>query len=175
MQGRTAAALVLLFAMAPPVSANAERSALTEGDVRMLLRKRFADLHIGGEETQVTIAFADLDDDGRREALAYISGQGRCGTGGCNLYVVRKGARGAEIIGRKPAVNLPIRVLEHRTRGWRDIGLVARQDAMTRYEVALRFDGWKYASLPKVETKVRYLPDRSGRVVIPIGADASPL
>ena len=49
------------------------------------------------------------------------------------------------VITKVPAARLPIRVLDTKSNGWRDIGLVARKSGSEPlYEAILSFDGKSY-------------------------------
>jgi hypothetical protein len=150
-----------------------------EAAVRAFLRSHFKandleDLDV--RSTNVTSAFADLDGDGRLDALAYVSGAAWCGSGGCKLYVLENRGRSYRIVGRTTVTRPPIRVLQRRTHGWRDIGVwVAGGGIIPGHDVVLRFDGWKYPSNPSTQTALKHFRDRAGEVVIARDAPAVPL
>ena len=72
----------------------------------------------------------------------------------------------------------PIRVLNTRSHGWRDLGISQRElrgDHFARYEARLRFNGRTYPlnpSIPPAERLARPVP---GRVLIADGARGRPL
>ena len=133
-----------------------------------------ARLHENFDPSRIDVAFADLNGDGRRDALAYLHAPGDCGSGGCRMYVLENRGRSYRLVGRTTITKPPIRVLNRRTNGWRDIGVrVSGYGRVEGYEVLLRFDGWKYPGNPSMQTNSRHFRDRSGRDLIPFKPPAS--
>ena len=79
---------------------------------------------------QFDSASIDLDIDGRDEHILLARQPEFCGTGGCTLFIVVETDEGFAQIGRIPAVQGPVRLLDSNTNGWRDLGFVVRFDAM---------------------------------------------
>ncbi|MFL5295282.1 MAG: hypothetical protein ACJ798_02760, partial [Phenylobacterium sp.] len=101
--------------------------------------------------TTVEIAWADLNGDGRPEALVYVSGRAWCGSGGCELYVLERTGSGFRQRGQVSISKQPIGVLSTRSHGWRDLSVfVSGGGVLQGYSVALPFDGTKYAENPSV-------------------------
>ena len=95
-------------------------------------------------------SFADLNGDGRKEALVYVS-QGWCGSGGCPLFILTPQGRSWRLVTRTTVTSPPIRVLASTSHGWRDIGVRVRGGGIQPgYEARLSFDGTKYPSNPSV-------------------------
>jgi hypothetical protein len=138
-----------------------------------------ADLHdvlktqFRGERTdpgaRYAAAFADLDGDGRPEAIVYLMSRGYCGTGGCSVFIYRATGRSWWRIARMTVSHLPIRVLNTRTHGWRDLAVSQRElrgEHFVRYEARLRFNGRTYPlnpSVPPAEQLSRRVP---GQILI---------
>lgn len=120
-----------------------------------------------------TLALADLNGDGRPEALIYAmatAGAGGradlCGSGGCELYVLSPTPTGYRAVTAVSVARPPIRVLPTATHGWRDLGVMVAGGGIIRgYEARLRFDGRSYPRNPSVAPAVR-LTGRAGRQVI---------
>jgi len=90
-------------------------------------------------------ALADLNDDGRREAIVWISARNICGTGGCKLAVFRKNKAGWKLLSSTAITRPPIRVLSSKTNGWHDIGVIEAGGGVREpYEGRLRFSGKNY-------------------------------
>lgn len=117
-------------------------------------------------------AWADLNGDGRNEALAYIQDRSFCGSGGCNLLIATPTPKSFRLVGRVPVTWPPIRVLESRTHGWRDIAVTVAGGGATPGEVRLRFDGRRYASNPTVLPAEPIKKATPGRILI--AAPSSP-
>ncbi len=102
-----------------------------------------------GEDALYRAGQIDLDDDGYNDALIYIGGRNWCGTGGCNLHMLRVTPAGIESLGRTTITWLPIGVLDSSSNGMRDIvvrvGGGGNENPGLR---VLRFDGEKYPSNP---------------------------
>lgn len=122
--------------------------------------------------TRYVAAFADLNGDGRREAILYVSGPGWCGTGGCHLWILTPQRGSWRSVGRAPVANAPIRILSTSTRGWRDIGVLALGGGGPRYEARLRFNGSRY---PLVSRAPAASANAAGRTIITDDQPARPL
>lgn len=112
------------------------------------------------------VAQADLNHDGRADALVYVAGPGQCGSGGCDLLILAASAQGYRQVGSVSIVQLPVRLLPTRHHGWQDIGVrVAGGGILPGYDAALHFDGRRYPGNPSVAPAVR-LARAAGRIVI---------
>ena len=92
----------------------------------------------------------DLDGDGIDEVLFYVGGPGRCGSGGCDLYVLRNTTDGIAVIARTSVTQLPIGVLDTRHHGMRDIVVSVGGGGIPYGYRVLRFDGQTYPGNPTV-------------------------
>lgn len=111
-------------------------------------------------------ADADLNGDGRAEALLYVTDRDYCGSGGCTLVVLSQKGSGYRVVLRSTVTQLPIRVLPTSTRGWRDIGVTVAGGGITRpYVARLRFNGNRYPSNPTVPPAIP-LKRPSGKILI---------
>ncbi|HKR23938.1 MAG TPA: hypothetical protein VJS15_01660, partial [Allosphingosinicella sp.] len=113
--------------------------------------------------------FADLNGDGRDEALVSLRSGLFCGSGGCALYVYTPAGAAWREVAELTIVNAPVRLLDTRSSGWRDLGVHVRGGGMDLpHEARMRFDGRTYASNPSMAPRIRgRVP---GRVLI--GEDA---
>ena len=95
--------------------------------------------------TKFRSAQADLNGDGRNEAVVYAMDSAWCGTGGCTLFVLSPAGSTYRIVGRIPAARLPIRLLDASHKGWRDLAVTVSGGAeVGPYVVRLPFDGERY-------------------------------
>lgn len=106
-----------------------------------------------------------------RVALVYLVGMNWCGTGGCNLLILRPGATGWEQVGNVSRVSNPVRLLSTSTNGLPDIGVtVSGGGGPPAYEAKLSFDGRTYPRFPSDDPLV----GAEGTVVI-TDADIPPV
>ena len=89
----------------------------------------------------------DLDGDGRQEALVYLEDPIWCGPHGCDLLIFTPTGNGQwRQVAEISTGAVPVRVLERRTRGWRDLSLYVRTSLMPGEQRRFTFDGSGYAS-----------------------------
>ncbi|RZJ37368.1 MAG: hypothetical protein EON86_17320, partial [Brevundimonas sp.] len=83
--------------------------------------------------------------------LVYLVGPEVCGSGGCNLLILRRSGDGYAVVGDTTVTRAPIRLLSTRTNGLPDIGVHVAGGGVTEgYEARLKFDGARYPSNPTV-------------------------
>jgi hypothetical protein len=101
-----------------------------------------------GMYANIAIGLSDLDGDGTNEALVYVMGSSWCGTGGCNLLVLRAAGGSYEELSMMTVANAPIGVLGTSTNGWRDIFVTAGGGGAVYGARRMRFDGVTYPKNP---------------------------
>jgi hypothetical protein len=110
----------------------------------------------------------DLDGDGMKETLVYVSGEYYCGSGGCHLLVLKSKDTSYQVVGRTPITRLPIRVLATKTHGWSDIGVWVQGGGIRPgYEALLPFDGASYPRGPTTTPARPVAAGTRGKVIIP--------
>ncbi|MFN3560016.1 MAG: hypothetical protein ACK4UQ_12110 [Brevundimonas sp.] len=98
--------------------------------------------------------------------LVYLVGPEVCGSGGCNLMILRRSGDGYAVVGDTTVTRAPIRLLSTRTNGLPDIGVHVAGGGVTEgYEARLRFDGARYPSNPTVAPAER-VTEAEGVVLI---------
>jgi hypothetical protein len=97
-----------------------------------------------------TVGWADLNGDGRDEALFLMSERDFCGSGGCAFYVLARDRSSWRIVSSSTITRAPIRVLEARSHGWRDLAVTVGGGGLPNGEVRLRFDGRRYPANPSL-------------------------
>ena len=127
---------------------------------------------VGEGEARVAMARADLNGDGRAEAIAYVEGPTVCGSGGCNVAVLTPTARGWRLIGGISVARRPLRLLDTRTAGWRDLGVTIGGGGGRSGLAQVRFGRGRYRGNPTLAAPV---PVGSGRVLIAADAPLAPL
>jgi len=100
------------------------------------------------QTVNVRHALADLDGDGRGDALVFLTDPDWCATEGCTLLVFRGGKSGYALVSNSRGVETPIRLTTERSQGWKTLVVHAKG----RGEVLMRFSGKRYpadaAALP---------------------------
>lgn len=92
----------------------------------------------------------DLNGDGRQEVLVYLQDPIWCGPHGCDLLIFTPTGYGQwRQVAEISAGATPVRVLEGRTRGWRDLSLYVSTSLMPGEQRRLTFDGATYSSSPR--------------------------
>jgi hypothetical protein len=99
--------------------------------------------------TRYLAAEADLKAGGGPETLVYLTGSDWCGTGGCALLVLKWDGGSYKLIEEVSPTRLPVRVLDSRHAGWRDLAVwVGGGGVAHGYEAVLEFDGKAYPDNP---------------------------
>ncbi|HEV7660849.1 MAG TPA: hypothetical protein VGO55_13505 [Allosphingosinicella sp.] len=157
------ALLVLAASLLLPAAATAQPAR--DQALRNFLRTSFADARAEWPDTSYLAAFADLNGDGRDEALVSLQSGMFCGSGGCALYVYTPAGASWRQVAELTIVNAPVRLLNTRSRGWRDLAVTVRGGGIhIPREARMRFDGRTYASNPSLAPRLRR--GTPGRVLI---------
>ncbi|MGQ2990582.1 hypothetical protein, partial [Brevundimonas sp.] len=88
-----------------------------------------------------------------------------CGSGGCNLLILRPEGDSFTVLGDVTITRAPVRVLTSRTNGLPDIAVQVSGGGAEPHEALLPFDGARYASNPTV-APARRTEGAPGMVVI---------
>ena len=113
--------LIAALALSLPMTASAQPSR--DGELHAFLQERFADERASYPDTRYAHGWADLDADGRPEALVMLMSGGHCGSGGCDLYIYTPEQGSWYQHGSLSVTNAPVIVLNSRTAGWRDLAV----------------------------------------------------
>lgn len=163
------AALLLAMLLACPAPAAAQPSR--DQALRAFLQTSFAEARENYGDTSYVAAFADLNGDGRDEALVSLQSGMFCGSGGCALHIYTPAGASWREVTELTIVNAPVRLLSTRSRGWRDISVMVRGGGIEMpYEARIRFDGRTYASNPSIAQRLR--GRAPGRVLIGEGSES---
>ena len=136
---------------APAASTGAASEAVVADPVKTWIADHFAK-DLGGDTSSLLYARAqyDLDGDGTKETLAYVGGPMLCGSGGCDLLVLKDVEGEITKVGELSVVQLPVGVLESSTNGWRDLAVSVSGGGRPGGIMRVPFDGAAYASNPTV-------------------------
>lgn len=151
----------LVFLSPSLVATSSGRDAHLKAYLRTYIGDPYPDFEKGWP-TQYSVAFVDLNRDGKQEAIVYLSGRGWCGTGGCRALILTPYGTSYKVLTQTTITGLPIRVLNSETNGWHDLSVVVSGGGVEPgYEAILAFDGKSYPSNPSV------LPARRAKSVLP--------
>ncbi|QWC55997.1 hypothetical protein F7D01_01800 [Erythrobacter sp. 3-20A1M] len=103
-----------------------------------------------GDGVGTTYGEIDLDGDGTMEALVYLDGPTVCGSGGCNLVVLRRASSGFQVLGRTTVTRLPLGVLDSSTGTMRDLWVTVGGGGLPTGYRKLTWQGTAYPSNPTV-------------------------
>lgn len=147
-----------------------------EARLHSFLQTHFRDYRRASPDARYVAGFADLDGDGRPEAIVQVFASSACGSGGCNLHVFSFGREGWGMVSTMTVANAPIRVLDTRSRGWRDLAVrVAGGGIRGGYEAQLRFNGRAYPGNPTVPPARPLTRRVPGQVLVADGDRGRPL
>jgi hypothetical protein len=163
---RVAVLATCIASLVPATAVQAQPSR--EASLHAFLQTRFRDLH-ADPDARYALAWADLNGDGRPEAIVYLLARDYCGTGGCFLYIYRATGRSWARVANISVSQPPIRMLNTSSHGWRDIGISQRElrrDRFVRYEARLRFNGRTYPLNPSIPPAERLTHRVAGRILV---------
>ena len=107
-------------------------------------------------------ALADLDGDGRDDAVVLLSGPNWCGSGGCTMLVFRGEKDGFKLVSGSTITYEPVRVSPERTHGWKTLIVYSKGTG----DVLMRFDGRRYPGNPSMQPKATPAQISAARIVI---------
>jgi hypothetical protein len=96
-------------------------------------------------------ALADLNGDGRLDAIVLVRGQEWCGSGGCAMWIFQGTSQGFVFVSGSTIASPPIRMANARTNGWHDLIVSTAISAATLGEVVLHFNGDRYPLNPSLQ------------------------
>jgi hypothetical protein len=166
------AAVLLVMLFAPAIGIAQSRP----DPLKLFLQNYVGTPDAETKTTEYSVAFADLKDDGSKDAIVYLSSDGWCGTGGCTMLILTSEGASYRVVTKATVTRLPIRVLSTKSNGWHDIGVgLAGGGIQFSYEAILSFDGKTYPENPST-VPVRQSSKRAhGQIVMSATAKAKPL
>jgi hypothetical protein len=97
----------------------------------------------------------DLNDDGKLDAIAFISDQNYCGAGGCWMVVLRGTSHGYEVVSATMLAQKPIFVLKEVQFGWHSLAVALGGFGREPGLAVMRFDGMVYPSNAKLQNRIQ--------------------
>lgn len=167
-KSRLSIALLVAFWYSIPALGQSQPFATNESNgVRTFLQHYVSPS--SSRTTRYSAAFVDLNGDGSNEVLVYLMSADSCGSGGCTTLVLTPENSSFRVVSKITLTRLPIRILETKSFGWRDVSVwVEGGGIQPGYEAELRFDGTGYATNPTLPPAVRLEKKRKGKTVLPI-------
>jgi hypothetical protein len=148
--------------LAQPAHKQADVSARTKESLRAFLQTFDSDL-----KDRFVAALADLNGDGRPEAIVYLTSNDWCGSGGCTTLILVRDGDSWQLLSRVTITRPPIRVLASKSNGWRSIGVwVQGGGIQPGYEAELRFNGKEYPTNPSMPPARQLTGKANGETVI---------
>jgi uncharacterized protein YecT (DUF1311 family) len=142
------------------------------GALRAFLRTYLHEAGIAADDaskTRYTVAWKDLNGDGRPEAIVYLEGGAWCGSGGCTLLVLERSGGGFTVRGRTTITRTPIGILPSTTHGWNDLVVGIGGGGVQPGQIVLPFRGDRYAGNPMVPPARRLGLHEKAEVLIKAG------
>ncbi len=99
---------------------------------------------IDGRQGRYLYGRFDLNGDGKAEVLVYLLGSIFCGTGGCDLLLLRETEDGYSVVNNFPISRPPIIASTDETAGWKDLIRRESGGGVEPSYVRHVFDGEKY-------------------------------
>ena len=94
-------------------------------------------------------ALTDLNADGQVDAIVLLLGSNWCGSGGCNMLVLRGTNDGFTFVSASTITNEPIRVSPENTQGWKTLIVHSKGKG----DVLMQFNGTHYPLNPSLQSK----------------------
>jgi len=172
------AVVVSFIFLADGYFAQSQNQANSQRDesLKMFLRDYVRDPSYDYKITRYFSAFVDLKGDGTRQVIVYFTDRQSCGSGGCTALILAPEGTSYKVITSMTIVWPPIRILETKSNGWHDIGVMVHGGGIVHpYEARLSFNGKTYPSNPTVVPAKRLTGKVAGEIVVPLDAVGGPL
>lgn len=158
---RLASLIVALAGLAAPATAQPSRNT----ELHAFLQERFAEDRSSYPDTRYAAGWADVNGDGRPEAFVYMMSGNYCGSGGCALFIYTPEQGSFYQMAHMSVTQTPVRVLNSRTRGWRDLAVGVSGGGARARTVMMSHVGETYPGNPTTDGRpLRGTPP--GQVVI---------
>ena len=106
---------------------------------------------VGDARSRYASERVDLNGDGRGEVFVYLMGSFFCGSGGCNLLVLREALKGGyALVNDFSITRLPVIVSPLKSHGWNDIWRMESGGGAKASYVRHSFDGTRYVKRERI-------------------------
>jgi hypothetical protein len=96
-------------------------------------------------------AMVDLNGDGVPDAIVLLTGPEYCGSGGCNMVVLRGAKEAFFFVSSSTITRQPVRILQEARMGWRSLSVSVAGGGAKPGEVLMRFNGKRYPRNPTTQ------------------------
>jgi len=100
-------------------------------------------------------ALVDLNGDAVPDAVVLISDPRYCGSGGCDLAILRGIGTSYQYVSGSIVSRVPMRVLKESRKGWKSLSVSVAGGGVKSGEVVLRFNGRHYPLNPTTQPHTR--------------------
>jgi hypothetical protein len=100
-------------------------------------------------------SLVDLNDDGKLDAIAFISDDNYCGSGGCWMVVLRGTSQGYALVSATMLAQKPIFVLKDVQFGWHSLAVGLGGFGREPGLALMRFDGMTYPPNAKLQNRIQ--------------------
>jgi hypothetical protein len=97
-------------------------------------------------------ALVDLNEDGILDAVVLLKSP-YCGSGGCDMLILRGRAGGFALVSKSTISNQPIKVFRERQHGWHTLLVTVKGGGIEPGTVVMPFNGRKYPLNPSVQPR----------------------
>jgi hypothetical protein len=106
-----------------------------------------------GETPAYEYAIADLNDDAVPDAVVLFTSPDWCGSGGCNMVILRGTKDAFVVVSSSTITRQPVRVLKETRKGWRSLSVSISGGGAEPGEVLMRFNGKSYPGNPTTQPR----------------------
>jgi hypothetical protein len=96
-------------------------------------------------------ALVDLNGDGVLDAVVLITDRFYCGSGGCNMAILRGTGDSFAYVSGSTISREPIRVLTESRHGWKSLSVAVAGGGVKSGDVVMRFNGKRYPLNPTMQ------------------------
>ncbi len=100
-------------------------------------------------------AMADLNGDAIPDAVVLFKGPEWCGSGGCNMVILRGTKDGFVFVSSSTITRQPVRLLKETKNGWRSLSVSIAGGGVEAGEVLMRFNGKRYPGNPTTQPRAK--------------------
>ena len=112
-------------------------------------------------------ALVDLNGDGVLDAIVLITDRNYCGSGGCNLAILRGIGSTYSYVSGSTISRAPIRVLTESRKGWKSLSVWVSGGGVQPNNALMQFNGQRYPLNPTLQPTAKEADLAGSLVIIP--------